>query len=100
VNTRTVEIGVRMALGARREQLIWMVLRDSLILTLTGVVAGVPLALMIGRSLESSLYGVKPLDAATYLAAVVGLGAVALAASVVPASRAASVDPLKALRAE
>jgi len=100
VNTRTAEIGVRMALGARRGQLVWMVLRDSLALTASGVLAGVPLALIVGHSLESSLYGVKPLDGATYFAAVIGLAAVALAASAVPAGRAASVDPLKALRAE
>ena len=100
VNTRTAEIGVRMALGARRGQLVWMVLRDSLILTVIGVMTGVPLALIVARSLESSLYGVKPLDGITYLFAAVGLAAVALAASAVPAGRAASIDPLKALRAE
>ena len=100
VNTRTAEIGVRMALGAHRKQLVWMVLRDSLILTVTGVLAGVPLALIVGRTLESSLYGVKPLDLATYLAAIIGLAAVALAASAVPAGRAASIDPIKALRTE
>ena len=100
VNTRTAEIGVRMALGARRGQLVWMVLRDSLVLTASGVLAGVPLALIVGHSLESSLYGVKPLDGATYFAAVIGLAVVALAASAVPAGRAASIDPLKALRAE
>lgn len=100
VNTRTAEIGVRMALGARREQLVWMVLKDSLVLTISGVIAGLPLALLVGRTLESSLYGVKPLDAATYCAAVFGLAMVALISSAVPARRAASVNPLKALRAE
>jgi predicted permease len=100
VNTRTAEIGVRMALGARRGQLVWMVLRDSLVLTVSGVLAGVPLALILGRSLESSLYGVKPMDGTTYFVAVIGLAAIALGASAVPAGRAASVDPLKALRAE
>jgi predicted permease len=100
VNTRTAEIGVRMALGANRSQLVWMILRSSLTLTAIGVAAGVPLALIVARSLQSSLYGVKPLDGVTYLFAVIGLAAVALAASAVPAGRAASIDPLKALRAE
>ena len=77
-----------------------MILRDSLRLTAIGVVAGIPLAMLIGRALSSSLYGVAPLDALTYAFAVVGVTVVALAASAAPASRAASVDPLKALRTE
>jgi ABC-type antimicrobial peptide transport system permease subunit len=77
-----------------------MILRDSLRLTAIGVVASVPLAMFIGRALSSSLYGVKPLDALTYVFAIVGLTVVALVASAAPASRAASVNPLKALRTE
>jgi predicted permease len=100
VNNRTVEIGVRMAVGARRGQVVWMVLRDSLILTLVGVVMGVPLALLVGKSLTSSLYGVKPFDALVYGLAVLGVAVVAVVASMVPAQRAANVDPLTALRAE
>jgi predicted permease len=100
VNLRTAEIGVRMAVGARRTQVVWMILRDSLLLTAFGVVTGIPLAMLVGQGLTSSLYGVKPLDALTYLLAVAGVAAVALAASAVPAARAASVDPLRALRAD
>jgi len=100
VNMRTAEIGVRMAVGARREQVIWMMLKDSLLLTAAGVLMGIPLAMLVGRALASSLYGVKPLDVATYLSAVVGVAIVALAASAVPAGRAASVDPMRALRTE
>ena len=100
VSTRTAEIGVRMALGARRGQVVWMILKDSLWLTLTGIAIGVPLAILLGRGLESSLYGVKPLDALNYLLAMLGVAAVALAASAAPARRAASVDPMKALRSE
>jgi ABC-type antimicrobial peptide transport system permease subunit len=100
VNMRTAEIGVRMAVGARREQVVWMILKDSLLLTAVGVVLGVPLAMLVGRALTSSLYGVKPLDAVSYLLAVVGVAVVALAASAIPAGRAASVDPLTALRTE
>jgi predicted permease len=100
VNMRTAEIGVRMAVGAGRGQVVWMILKDSLLLTVAGVVMGVPLAMLVGRALASSLYGVKPLDAASYLLAVVGVAVVALAASALPAGRAASIDPMKALRTE
>jgi predicted permease len=100
VNTRTAEIGVRMAMGARRGQLVWMILRDSLVLTATGVMIGAPLAIIVGRGLASSLYGVNPLDGLSYLLAIASVAAVALAASAVPASRAASVDPMRALRTE
>jgi predicted permease len=100
VSMRTAEIGVRMAVGARRGQVVWMILRDSLLLTGIGVVIGVPLAMLVGHALAASLYGVRPLDALSYMLAVVGVTAVALAASALPAARAASVDPLKALRTE
>ena len=89
-----------MAVGARRGQVMWMILRDSLVLTTAGVVMGIPLAMLVGRALTSSLYGVKALDAATYLLAVAGVALVALVASAIPAGRAASVDPMRALRTE
>ena len=100
VNRRTAEIGVRMAMGAGRGQVVWMILRDSLLLVVFGVVAGVPLAMFVGRALSSSLYGVKPLDLLTYALAVAGVTLVALVASAAPAGKAANVDPMKALRAE
>jgi predicted permease len=100
VNNRTVEIGVRMAVGARRWQVVWMVLRDSLVLTAIGVVLGVPLATLVAKALASALYGVTVYDAPSYWLAVVGVAIVAMIASMVPAWRAASVDPLNALRAE
>jgi predicted permease len=100
VNNRTVEIGLRMAVGARRGQVVWMVLRDSLILTAVGVAIGVPLACLAARALSSALYGVKPYDGVTYLWAVCGVAFVAVVASLVPARRAANVDPLSALRAD
>jgi predicted permease len=100
VSRRTAEIGVRMAMGAGRSQVVWMILRDSLLLTAFGVLAGIPLAFAIGRALSSSLYGVQPLDALTYALAVLGVTIVAFVASAAPASRAASIDPLKALRTE
>jgi predicted permease len=100
VNMRTAEIGVRMAVGARREEVVWMILKDSLILTLAGMLIGVPLSMLVGRALATSLYGVQPLDMGSYVAAILGVATVALAASMVPAVRAASVDPLRALRVE
>jgi predicted permease len=100
VNNRTAEIGIRMAMGARRGQVVWMVLRDSLLLTVVGVALGIPFAVLVARALASSLYGVTPLDGATYLLAAIGVACVALTASALPARRAASVEPLTALRAE
>jgi predicted permease len=100
VSMRTAEIGVRMAVGARRGQVVWMILKDSLALTVAGVVIGVPLAMLVGHALASSLYGIQPLDAGPYLLAVAGVAVVALVASAIPAGRAASVDPMRALRAE
>ena len=100
VSRRTAEIGVRMAMGAGRGQVVWMILRDSLILTAIGVSAGLPLAIVLGRALSSSLYGVQPLDTLTYGIAILGVTIVAFVASAAPASRAASIDPLKALRTE
>jgi predicted permease len=100
VNNRTVEIGVRMAVGAQRRQVVWMVLRDTLLLTAIGVVVGVPLASLTAKALTSALYGVKPYDGLSYLLAVCGVALVALVASLLPARRAANIDPLSALRAE
>jgi ABC-type antimicrobial peptide transport system permease subunit len=89
-----------MAIGARRGQVVWMILKDSLVLTAIGVLLGMPLAMLVGNALAGSLYGVKALDAVSYLAAVLAVATVAMAASAVPAGRAATVDPLRALRAE
>jgi len=100
VNRRTAEIGIRMAMGARRIQVVWMILRDSMTLTAAGAAVGVPLAMLVGRALASSLYGVKPFDGASYLLAILGLASVALAASALPALCAANVEPLQALRTE
>jgi predicted permease len=100
VSRRTLEIGVRMAVGAQRGQVVWMVVRDSLMLTVAGIVAGLPLAAITSRSLSSTLFGVKPYDLLTYVVAILGVTAVALTASLVPARRAASVDPISALRTE
>jgi predicted permease len=100
VTNRTIEIGVRMAVGAQRKQVVWMVLRDSLILTAIGAMIGVPLALLTGRALASALYDVKPNDLASVVFALMGIAIVAIGASLIPARRAAGIDPLTALRSE
>lgn len=100
VSRRTAEIGIRMAMGAVSGQVVWMILRDSLILTAIGVTLGVPLAMLVGRALNSTLYGVTSIDVVSYLMAIAAVACVAMVASAVPASRAASIDPLKALRSE
>jgi len=100
VGRRTAEIGVRMALGAQRTQVLWMVLRESLITTALGVAVGLPLALAGARLLKSMLFGCSPADPLTFLLALLGIAAVALVAALFPARRASSVDPMVALRYE
>ncbi|HEX4232206.1 MAG TPA: ABC transporter permease [Bryobacteraceae bacterium] len=100
VSRRTAEIGLRMAVGAPRKRVVWMVLKDSLLLTAVGAGLGAPLAMLAAHMLESVLYGVTPWDALSYLMAILGVAAVALIASIIPARRAASIDPLTALRME
>jgi ABC-type antimicrobial peptide transport system permease subunit len=77
-----------------------MVLRDSLMLTAIGVAIGVPLASVVANALSSALYGVKAYDGLTYSLAIAGVAVVAAVASMIPARRAANIDPLRALRAE
>jgi predicted permease len=100
VAQRTREIGIRMALGAQRKQVLWMVQRQALVVCLAGVIAGILPAVMGAHLLRSMLFGVVPGDPFSFAAAVCGLVLVALAASAIPARRAASVDPLAALRYE
>jgi predicted permease len=100
VSRRTSEIGVRMALGAQRSQVLWMVLRESLLISVAGVAVGVPLAVAGARLMRSMLFGVMPGDSISYLGALLGVTLVALIASAIPARRAASVDPIIALRCE
>lgn len=100
VTRRTREIGVRIALGAERLHVRRMVLRQALALCLGGVGIGLVAAAVSTRLMASMLYGVSPLDPPTFAAVAGVLCAVALVASWVPARRAASVDPVTALRAE
>lgn len=100
INRRTSEIGVRMALGAQRRHVLWMVLRESLGVFLAGIGIGLPLAIAGSRLLQSMLYGVAPGDPGAFGMALAGLLLVAISASALPARRAASVDPAVALRTE
>ncbi len=100
VRQRTTEIGIRIALGASRIQVLGMILRQALQLILAGLLIGLAGALVFTRILTSSLYDVRALDPVTFLAVPVLLLLVTLAASLIPAQRAASVDPMQALRAE
>jgi predicted permease len=100
VSRRTPEVGLRMALGAQRGQVLWMVLRGSLAMTVAGVAIGLPLAFFAVKGLQSMLFGVQPRDPAAFAGAVAGIAVVSLAASLIPALRAASVDPMVALREE
>jgi len=100
VSQRTREIGIRVALGARRSMILSLIVRQGVRLALTGVLIGVGFALLSTRWLSAVLYGVAPTDSATFLGVSAGLLAVAVAASLVPAARAARVDPAVTLRDE
>ncbi len=100
VSRRTAEIGIRMALGAARSQVVWMVLRESLVITAIGVLIGLPLAFAGGHLLASMLFGIGPDDPVTLGAALAGIALVTLVASYVPVRRAMRIDPLVALRYE
>ena len=97
---RTREIGIRMALGAAQRDVVWMVMRDVLILVGIGIGVGVPFALALTSVVRSQLYGLTGHDPMTLVFATVGLAFVALAAGYIPAIRASRLDPMRALRYE
>jgi predicted permease len=97
---RTNEIGVRMALGASRGNVVALVLRGAFALIALGLLLGVPLSAVAGRFLGHQLYGLNPFNPAVITVAVVVLGFSALAASLIPALRASSISPVQALRSE
>jgi ABC-type antimicrobial peptide transport system permease subunit len=100
VGQRTGEIGIRMALGADRGTVVWMILGRSLWLVAIGLAAGVPAALWAARPLSSLLYGLESTDSSTIAVGVLVLVATSLVASYIPARRASRIDPLAALRSE
>ena len=100
VARRTGEIGIRMALGAQRPKIVWMVMREVLALTAVGVLAGLAAAHYVTRLVESFLYGVKPNDPLAAAGAIATLLAAAMAAGYAPAWRASRIDPAVSLRNE
>jgi predicted lysophospholipase L1 biosynthesis ABC-type transport system permease subunit len=98
VARRVTELGVRMALGAGRGDVLWLVIREALVLVGIGGAAGVSLSLLAGRSIGSMLYGVRAVDPASYATGLMLLVAVASLAAYVPAHRASRIDPMVALR--
>src|SRR5206468_5082839 len=100
VGRRTGEIGVRIALGASRGQVVRFVLRGAFLLIAFGLILGIPLSLATSRVLSSQLYGLNPLDPVPIVLAVAVLGLFGLIATLVPARRATRVDPMAALRYE
>jgi ABC-type antimicrobial peptide transport system permease subunit len=100
VARRTGEIGIRMALGAERNLVLTMIVRESVFIVLIGVVVGLPLALAGSHALKSSLFGVTPSDPVTFSVAALIVLLTGLLAGSLPAQRAAKVDPMVALRYE
>jgi len=100
VTRRTREIGIRMALGAKRGDVAWMVMREVLVLLVIGLVIGVPASFALSRLIQAQLYGIKPADSATLVAAILAIAAVASLAGYLPGRRATRVDPMQALRYE
>ena len=97
---RTSEIGVRMAVGAQRQQVLWMIIRESLMLCLLGTALGLPAAIAGARLLKAMLFGLQPGDPLTLALALGGIALLTVAASFVPAHRASSLNPMVALRCE
>jgi len=100
VSRRTRELGIRVALGARPVDALWLVLRHGFALGLAGVGVGLPVAVAVGLALSDVVFGIDPVDPVALAGTSLLVVAVALAASYFPARRAACVDPMFALRAE
>ena len=100
VARRTPEIGVRMALGANRGSVVTMVLREAMMQAAIGLAIGIPVAWLCARFVQSQLYNVGGHDAGVLAGAVAVLAIAACTAGLIPAQRAASTDPVKALRSE
>lgn len=97
---RTREIGIRMALGARRSSVVGLILRETLVLTAVSVAATIPIALLASWAVRSQLYGVSVADPTSYTSGILAIVLVAALAAFIPATRAARVDPVRALRTE
>jgi predicted permease len=99
-NRRTSEIGMRMALGAQRPQVLWLIMRESLLISAIGVALGLPLAFACARFLDSMLYELSPFDPLSFTLAVCSIALVGGISAFVPARRATKLDPMVALRYE
>ncbi len=97
---RTNEIGIRIALGAQSNGVLWMILKESLILLAIGVVIGIPATFFASRAIQSQLFGLSATDPLTFIAATLAIALVTLIAAWFPAHRATKVDPMVALRYE
>ncbi len=100
VAQRTREIGVRMALGAGQNDVVWLVMREVLVLAGIGIAVGLPAAWALSRFVKNQLYGIAPTDGLTIALSTVGIAAVALLSGYMPALRATRIDPMRALRWE
>ena len=97
---RTREIGIRMALGARRTSVVSLILREVLVLAAWAIGVSIPIALLSARAIRSQLFGVSTADPLIYILAIIVIGLVAATAGVIPSRRAATVDPARALRTD
>jgi predicted permease len=100
VNRRTMEIGLRLALGASHREVVGMIVRESVLLASVGIGIGLPIAFAVARTLRFMLFGLSSADPSASVAALGGIALVTLIATLLPALRAASIDPMRALRSE
>jgi ABC-type antimicrobial peptide transport system permease subunit len=100
VARRTQEIGIRLALGAEQGRVFRLVMKEALVVTIIGILAGVPIALSLGKLLSSQLFGIAPRDPLVLLCAIAVIVVISALAGYLPARRAAKMDPIRALRHE
>jgi ABC-type antimicrobial peptide transport system permease subunit len=100
VARRTREIGIRMAIGAARSDVLWLVMREVLVLLVIGMTIALAASWLLTQSVRSQLYGIEPLDPLSIISATLAIALVALLAGYVPALRATRIDPMRALHYE